>query len=168
MTKSLSVICKESFNFIDEQKLPVDIRKMRQQSHWVNLVNDHRAENIMLYKKEVQLHYRSELFQQTQYSIMDITRFNVIDFIKYIDNMFEELPLIEDEDKLALGEKIYHIYLIRRVLYADQIANELARLVINAEGIKRLEIIQPMAVIDDTALNNTTEEDDEDGKDTQD
>lgn len=149
-------VCKESFRFIGDQQLPKDIWKMRQQSHWINLVNDHRAENFLLYKKEVQLQYQPQLFKQTQYSIMDITRFNITDFLKYIDNMFEDLPLIEDEDKRTTGEKIYHVYVIRRVLYEDRVASELARLVINAQGIKRLEIVQPMTTLD------KVNEDDED------
>ena len=141
-------ICKETFRFIKDAFLPEDVRKMRQQSHWIKLLNDQRAEDILLYKKEVLLHNHPQLFEQTQYSIIDITRFNITDFLKYIDNVFEELPLLEEEDHTTLSERIYHIYVIRRVIFGNQTTSELARLVINAEGIKRLEVIQPLSSIE--------------------
>lgn len=139
-------ICKESFRFVENDLLPVEIREMREQSHLINILNDERAEDVLFYSKEVTLNNQPELFEQTKYSIIDISRFNVTDFLKYIDNVLEELPLIEDEDHVTMGvgERIYHVYVIRRVMHNNQIAKELARVVINADGIKRLEMIQPL------------------------
>lgn len=45
---------------------------------------------------------------------------------------------------MIVGERLYHVYMIRRVFFAGQSASELVRLVLNAEGIKRLEMIQPL------------------------
>lgn len=137
-------ICKESFQFMPTANLPEDIRTLREQAHWIPLLNDPRAEDILRYKKEVELRNHPELFETTQYSITDITRFNLIDFVRQIDNMFEELPLNGGEEHAALGERIYHIYMIRQIVFQGQTANELVRLVVNAQGIKRLEIIQPL------------------------
>ena len=119
-------------------------------SHWLQLLNDQRDEDILLYKKDVTLHNRPALFERTQYSIVDITRFNIADFLKQIDNLFEPLPLPEDENGDSRGERIYHIYMIRHIDYAGQQASELVRLVVNAAGIKRLEMIQPLQFASDT------------------
>ncbi|NHX33552.1 hypothetical protein HA388_26490, partial [Escherichia coli] len=94
--------------------LSPDIREMRQKSHWVNLVNVQRMEDILYYRKDVLLHNRQSVFEKNQSSIADITRFNISDFLKYIDISYEELTVNDDEPAI-IGEKVYHIYLCRRV-----------------------------------------------------
>lgn len=137
---------QESFRFLKDASLPEDIREIREQSHWIKLINDQRTEDILLYKKGVTLHNNPELFEQTQYSIIDITRFNISDFLRHADNAFEELPVQDEneETQITYGEHIYHIYIARRVIFNSQVAYDLARLVVNAEGIKRLEILQKL------------------------
>ncbi|MFB9997664.1 hypothetical protein [Providencia rustigianii] len=139
-------VCKESFRFLKENTLSPDIREMRQKSHWVNLINVQRVEDILYYRKDVTLHNHSAAFEQTQSSIVDITRFNIADFLKYIDISYEEL-MVNDDEPVIIGEKVYHIYLCRRVTMNKKTYNELARLVVNADGIKRLEILQPLEVL---------------------
>ena len=124
----------------------LSIRKncRRKSAHWLKLLNDRRAEDVLLYRKEVALHNQPELFERTQYSIVDITRFNVSGFLRQIDHLFEHLPVGDEDDAVIVGERLYHVYMIRRVFFAGQSASELVRLVLNAEGIKRLEMIQPL------------------------
>ncbi|MDD9340878.1 MAG: hypothetical protein PV362_14775 [Providencia heimbachae] len=139
-------ICKESFRFLNENTLSPDIREMRQKSHWVNLVNVQRVEDILYYRKDVLLHNRPTVFEQAQSSIVDITRFNISDFLKYIDISYEEL-MVNDDEPTIMGEKVYHIYICRRVTMNKKTYNELARLVVNADGVKRLEVLQPLQVL---------------------
>lgn len=139
-------ICKESFRFLNENALSSDIREMRQKSHWINLINVQRVEDILYYRKDVLLHNRPTVFEQTQSSIVDITRFNISDFLKYIDISYEELTFNDDEPAL-IGEKVYHIYICRRVTMNKKTYNELARLVVNADGVKRLEVLQPLQLV---------------------
>ncbi|HHR5883104.1 TPA: hypothetical protein ACS7XF_003090 [Providencia alcalifaciens] len=140
-------VCKESFRFLKESTLSPDIHEMRQKSHWVNLVNVQRVEDILYYRKDVTLRSHSAAFMQTQSSIVDITRVNISDFLKYIDISYEEL-MVNDDEPAIIGEKVYHIYLCRRVIMNKKAYNELARLVVNADGIKRLEILQPLDELD--------------------
>ncbi|HGN0869901.1 TPA: hypothetical protein ACKROV_003172 [Providencia alcalifaciens] len=140
-------VCKESFRFLKESTLSPDIHEMRQKSHWVNLVNVQRVEDILYYRKDVTLHSNSAAFMQTQSSIVDITRVNISDFLKYLDISYEEL-MVNDDEPVIIGEKVYHIYLCRRVIMNKKAYNELARLVVNADGIKRLEILQPLDELD--------------------
>ena len=136
--------CSESFRFVRPEKLPPEIRTLREQAHWLKLLNDHRAEDVLLYRKEVVLHNQPELFERTQYAIVDITRFNVSGFLRQIDHLFEHLPVADEDDAVVTGERLYHVYMIRRITFAGQVASKLVRLVLNAEGIKRLELIQPL------------------------
>ena len=111
------------------------------------MVNVQRVEDILYYRKDVTLHSHSAAFMQTQSSIVDITRVNISDFLKYLDISYEEL-MVNDDEPVIMGEKVYHIYLCRRVIMNKKAYNELARLVVNADGIKRLEILQPLDELD--------------------
>lgn len=136
-------ICKETFRFLSHSELPEDIQKVRTSSYTELLMNNEREEDILFYKKEMHLINRPKLFEKTRFPIADITRFNITDYLRYIDIAFEELPFLEEDETPVLGEKTYHVYMIRRIkTNHDNVATELVRLVINFDGIKRLELLK--------------------------
>ncbi|MBS7814027.1 hypothetical protein J7560_01135 [Wohlfahrtiimonas chitiniclastica] len=143
-------ICRESFRFISHSALPDDVRIMHQKTYEEILLNNEREEDVLYYKKTVHLINQPDLFEKTRFPIADITRFNVTDFLRYIDVAFEELPFLEEDETPVLGEKSYHVYMIRRIrIQGDQEgqenhATELVRIVLNVHGIKRLEVLQPL------------------------
>lgn len=139
-------ICKESFRFTNRDSLPEEVSKIHAGTFEEVLMNNEREEDILFYKKEVHLRNRPNLFEKTRFPIADITRFNVSDYLRYIDIAFEELPFLEEDETPVLGEKIYHIYMIRRIQISNDknTATELVRLVLNVHGIKRLEVLQPL------------------------
>ena len=76
-------------------------------------------------------------------------RLNIRDFLRYTETLFEELPVLEEDAaetaaRQAFGEKIYHIYVAQRIKIGEKRAVAMQRLVINAQGIKRLETVQPL------------------------
>ena len=106
---------------------------------------------MLLYKKEVTLEKLPTLTEDTGNSVLDITRLDVEDFLRYTENLMEELPVLDDEDfsrpkASSFGEKIYHIYLAQRMHSGGKTACAMQRLIINAKGIKRLETVYPMTV----------------------
>lgn len=139
-------ICKESFRFISHSALPDDVKAVHQTTNEDFFTNNDRDEDILFYKKEVQLNNQPNLFEKTRFPIADITRFNISDYLRYIDIAFEELPFLEEDETPVLGEKIYHVYMIRRIRLNNNhnIATELVRLVINVDGIKRLEVLKSL------------------------
>lgn len=139
-------ICKESFRFIKHAFVPNDVKVVYQAAHQNFLMNHERDEDIIFYKKEVHLMNQPNLFEKTRFPIADITRFNIKDYLRYIDISFEELPFLEEDETPVLGEKIYHVYMVRRIRLNNNkhIATELVRLVINVDGIKRLEVLKPL------------------------
>jgi hypothetical protein len=69
---------------------------------------------------------------------MDITRLDIMSFLMHTDELQDEMPTLED-DNVVYGEKVYHINMIRRVTDGKESALERARIVVNSEGIKRIE-----------------------------
>lgn len=144
-------LVKESFRFINKDKLPRRIRTMRDDAHTVKYLSDRIAETTLLYKKQVEIENIGLIVSQTSNAILDMTRFNIKDFLKYADTYLEELPLPEDEKKAlfkpqekTMAEKIYHIYVARRIFLDDKTGHDLIRLVISSKGIKRFEEIAPL------------------------
>ena len=142
---------RESFRFIKPAMLPEKIRELRNRAHTVDLLSARLHEDMLLYKKEVTLEHLPLLTEDTGNSVLDITRLDVQDFLRYTENLMEELPVLDDEDFVraktsAFGEKIYHIYLAQRLHSGGRTACAMQRLVINAKGIKRLETVYPMTI----------------------
>lgn len=130
--------CNESFVFVTEEQLPADVRSMRRKVHQLDIQNYYLSENILHYSKHVRLRRCNQLFSGINRSIMDITRLDITPFLKYTDELLDELPTLDDEQVLY-GEKVYHINLIRRVTDGKESVLERARIIINSAGIKRIE-----------------------------
>lgn len=137
-------VCKESFDFVDSKKIPPELLELRKKNDWNNIVHDRWDDSIFRYTKEVEIRNKKRLFKACGYEFLDIVRFNVTDFLRNIDGRFEELPTTEDEDK-SVGEKTYHIYMLRALNYAGRTDTELARVVVNVEGIKRIVLVKPFS-----------------------
>lgn len=136
-------VCKESFDFVDAKKVPSEVLELRQKNDWNNIAHDRWDDTIFRYTKEVEIRNRKRLFKACGYEFLDIVRFNVSDFLRNIDGRFEELPT--EEDDKSVGEKLYHIYMLRTLNYAGKTDTELARVVVNVEGIKRIVLVKPLS-----------------------
>ncbi|WP_058910027.1 hypothetical protein [Entomohabitans teleogrylli] len=130
--------CNESFVFVDESQLPGDVKAMRRKVHILDIQNYYLSEDILHYSKHVQLRASNQLFTGVNRSVMDITRLDITPFLKYTDELLNELPTLDD-DQVLYGEKVYHINLIRRVTDGKESTLERARIIINSAGIKRIE-----------------------------
>ena len=131
-------LCEESFVFVSENRLPIDVRILRRKSLMVDVQNSFISENVLLYSKRVKVKDVDTLTAGINRSIMDITRLDITDFLRHTDELFEELPVLDDES-MASGEKVYHINLIRQVNDGRKSTMHRVRMVINREGIKRVE-----------------------------
>lgn len=130
--------CDESFVFVEESKLPDDVKTMRRQVHLLDIQNYYLSEDILHYSKHVQLRGDQQLFNTANRSVIDIARIDITPFLKYTDELLDELPTLDD-DLVTFGEKVYHINLIRRVTDGKESTLERVRIIINSEGIKRIE-----------------------------
>ncbi len=140
--------CEESFDFMSASELPADVVRMRIDAREApfNFLSRGRSEEILRYRKRVRLHPNPKMFAQTSHRIVDITRFDVSDFLRNIDSLYSELPEFDlDEPELKRIEKTYHIYMARTTHIGEQASADLTRLLVTADGIRSLEsIVTPM------------------------
>lgn len=130
--------CNESFVFVDERNLPADVSAMRRQVHCLDIQNYYLSEDVLHYSKHVRLRHCNQLFSGVNRSVMDITRLDIMSFLTHTDELLDEMPTLDDGN-VVYGEKVYHINMIRRVTDGKESSLERARIVVNSDGIKRIE-----------------------------
>ena len=139
--------CHDSFVFVEEMQLPDDVMEMRCKAHTLDIHKYYLSEDILHYSKHVQMCCDHQMFNTVNRSIMDITRLDITPFLKYTDELLNELPTLDD-DLVMYGEKVYHINLIRRVTDGKESILERARIIINSTGIKRIEPVTTVDILD--------------------
>ncbi|NDV95614.1 hypothetical protein D0T84_11925 [Dysgonomonas sp. 521] len=107
---------KEAFDFIEENKLPEEVRNIRARSPLVEAENQVYDEKIILYRKWVNLS-KEEIEKYKEYrlsGINDITRFHLINFTQKMDNPYIplHLPNAENGYETIEGNKVYSLYFI--------------------------------------------------------
>ncbi len=142
--------CDESFVFIEESRLPADVGELRRKVHQLDIQNYFLSEDVLHYSKHVRLRNGKSLFSGVNRSVMDITRLDITPFLKHTDGLLDELPMFEGES-VTYGEKVYHINMIRRVTNGESSILERSRIVVNSEGIKRIEPVTPAEPVSEKA-----------------
>lgn len=134
---------KEAMDFVEEEKLPEQIRKIRDRSAILEADNRNNNEKIILYRKLVRLD-RKSLNGISDYAIQginDIIRFNVFNMTLKMDN--PEVPLFTGDEKnyfaIIKGEKIYYLNLIMQLRHEDATTYKRYRVVFNRNGILNIE-----------------------------
>ena len=135
--------CNESFRFLDEDRQFPLLRTLRDKQKFASV----RHETILHCAKQVHIKHLTNPFRTERPMIMEIWRFDISDFLGHILDTPEELPTLADEH-LALGEKVYYVNMVRRVHQKNYEAWERCRLVLNHEGIKRVETLRPLTPVE--------------------
>lgn len=135
-------VAKEAFDFVSEDKTPIEILNIRKRSPLVEAENKIYNEKIILYRKLVSL--SSDEFKDDEnykfIGINDITRFNIINFVQKMDNPFVSLHL-PDEEKGYIsfdGEKVYALHFVIRCESKNNLYFKKFRLLLNKDGIKEI------------------------------
>ena len=140
-------ICRESFGFVKDRKLPAEVRELRNRDHITEIENRWVGENIMLYRKRIRLHPERVrgIFSEYEVSgVNDIMRFNVQEFLRRMDDPKKELFVMNDEGYHRIkGTRVYHLNIIVRMVVAGKSLYMRYRVVLNREGIKRIEHVRP-------------------------
>jgi hypothetical protein len=136
---------RESFDFIEQKSVPEEILKIRNKEHITDIENEKIGEQVLIYRKQTAIN--PELIRKTYYDfemqgIEDITRYNIAKFTSKMDD--PEVPLYipkGDLFKFTLADRIYHINLIIHFNAGIQDFYKRYRIVLNRNGIKRIEPI---------------------------
>ncbi|SBW00128.1 hypothetical protein [uncultured Dysgonomonas sp.] len=130
---------KEAFDYIEESKLPEEVRNIRARSPLVEAENQFYDEKIVLYRKWVSLS-REDIEKYKEYrlsGINDITRFNLLNFTQKMDN--PSIPLyMSDEEKGIVeieGNKVYSLYFIVQCISDKDEYYRKYRVLFNRNGI---------------------------------
>ena len=140
-------ISRESFGFIKESKLSAEVRELRNRDHITEIENGWVGEDILLYRKRIRLHPERvrRIFSKYEVSgVNDIMRFNIQEFLRRMDDSKKELFVMNDEGYQRIkGARVYHLNMIVRMAIAGKGLFLRYRVVLNREGIKRIEHVKP-------------------------
>lgn len=98
-----------------------------------------------MYKKELTVRTDPSLFKDTRYGLMDITWLNLRPFLEFVDGVGEPLPVADSpEMQFSEAEKIYHLYLVRRLYTMDSnkqesYKDEVIRVVLTGNGVAKMQ-----------------------------
>jgi hypothetical protein len=135
--------CKESFDFVHEDTVPLRVMKHRNRSRIIDVESRGVGEKIIFYRKLLRLDQKALSNSYGDYNItgvVDIIRFNVSRLIQKMDN--PEIPLYylkDDEFEKIFGEKVYFVNMVFRFKLDDETSYRRYRIIFNRKGIKKVE-----------------------------
>lgn len=139
-------LCKESFDFISNEKAPAEILKVRNRTSLIEANNKFNVEQIILYRMQVETD-NDLINKHSAYEvdgINNIVRYNIASLTHKMDN--PELPMYILDEKASCtfikGEKVYFVNILIQLQQNEQKEIKHYRLVINRDGIKEIEKIQ--------------------------
>lgn len=134
--------CAESFRFDHWERMPEDVREVRNRTHFVEILNSFRSEDILHYSKDVVIPRLPRGITGSRHSILDITRVDISDFLRHAAEVLTSPQRMEE--RMVPGEKTYHVDMVRRISCDTAMALERFRIVITSAGIKRIDEIQTL------------------------
>ena len=136
-------LCKESFDFISNERIPATVLKVRNRSSLLEANNKFTEEQIILYRMQVETDNKL-INKHTEYrveGINNIIRFNIASLTHKMDN--PEVPLfkLDEHDNFIFvgGEKVYFINMVLQLQHEEQIEFRHYRIVFNRDGIKEVK-----------------------------
>jgi len=137
---------KENFRFVPFKKLGPKIKEYRFVNRTLKIDDDLFGEHIIQYKKRIELFPKKlgeEMFDDKFNSIVDITRINLSRFAQNMDNPKKSYFFIKDDEIIkSVADKVYHINIIQKFYTEEGIEFKRYRVVMNRDGIKRIDKIK--------------------------
>ena len=137
--------CRESFDFIEESKVPARVMRIRARDHITEIESDWVIEDILRYRKRIKLSSKafSEIYRDIDADgINDIMRFNVTEFARRMGNPRKELFVLDDGSyRKVKAERVYHLNIVLRYGGEDSVLYKRLRVVLNRRKIKRIETV---------------------------
>ncbi|MFA6002992.1 MAG: hypothetical protein WC881_02885 [Elusimicrobiota bacterium] len=139
---------KEAFSFVSDASIPPDIAHRRRMDNITSVDEEGKPERVFKYEKEVSIDPSRIAQHHTRLrDLNDIMRFSVREFVEQADDQETEYLHLDPETRELrnlLCARVYHVnmlvkYLIRDTDGQDQISYERIRIVLNKNGIVRLD-----------------------------
>lgn len=140
-------VCWEGFEFIRRKKLPWEILAIRGGDHITEIENGWVGEQVFLYRKRLRLNpdWKGSIHSEYEIDgINEVMRFNIQTFLRRMDDPGKELFIMDDEGGYhrILGARVYHVNMIIKLVGEKQQSYARYRLILNRQGIKRIEKVR--------------------------
>jgi len=135
--------CKESFNIITDSAIPAKIMEFRSRDSITDINNSMTGENVILYRKYIRLNskqFKKIKGRHSANDVIDIMRFNIQHFLRSMDNPEKKIFIpAQSGYRKAYGMRVYHINMITCFIVDDMEYLRRFRIVLNRDGIRRIE-----------------------------
>jgi hypothetical protein len=134
-------VCREAVGFIPEKRVDPLAMQLRNRDHITEIENTWRAEKVIHYTKDITLFPNQFLkYHKRKTGVTDIVRFNLRNFLQKMDEPVKSLyALKKGRSERIPGSRVYHVNVVIRFTSKRETHYERIRLVLNRDGIKRLE-----------------------------
>jgi len=136
---------KENYVFVPLNKLGNKIKKHRLKELILKLDINSLNEQVIQYKKKIVIYpkkFGDDLPDENIIGLTDITRLNFHRFIQYMDDPKKDYVLVKKgEVQNKETNKLYHINIIQKYYTEEGIMFNRYRVIMNRDGIKRIENI---------------------------
>ena len=134
---------RESVDFIAADKIPKEVIDIRNRTPLIDLENKYNNENVILYRKMIQLN-KSILDDNNTYStsgINEIVRLNLAHIVQKMDNPKETYNIVSKDGNIEQieADKIYYINYILNIEHNTQNKFKRYRIVCTRDGIIDIE-----------------------------
>ncbi len=138
--RSLFAFIKERMRFVDKKSLSKNIIDTRIKGVPNRLSTWFLGEDIIKYEKNVTLYNRNiqNYYNNTVNGIHNIMRFDITKFLKKMDS--PKVPLYRINNNSLYGNKVYHVNIVIEFKSEEEIQYHKARLILNKNGIQRIEL----------------------------
>lgn len=138
--RSLFAFIKERMRFVEKKNLSQEIIKTRIKGVHSRLSTWFLGEDIIKYEKSVTLYNKNiqSYYNNTVNGIHNIMRFDITKFLKKMDS--PKVPLYRINSNSLYGDKVYHVNIVIEFKSQDETTYHKARLILNKNGIKRIEL----------------------------
>ncbi len=140
-TRKKMGVCREAVGFVPEKRVDPVALQLRNRDHITEIENTWRSEKVIHYTKDITLYPNQFLnFHKRKTGITDIVRFNLRNFLLKMDEPIKPLyALKNDVSEKIPGARVYHVNVVLRFTSKRETRYERIRLVLNRDGIKRIE-----------------------------
>jgi hypothetical protein len=138
--KSLFAFIKERVRFIGKDNLDEKVVEARLKGVPSRLSTWFIGEDIIKYEKNISLYNKNiqSYYNNTINGIHNIMRFDISKFLKKMDE--PKVPLYRSNGTSLYGSKVYHVNIIIEFKSDEEVSYHKARLILDKNGIKRVEI----------------------------
>jgi hypothetical protein len=121
---------------------------LRHRDHITEIENTWRAEKVFHYVKEIALFSGKLDRRSRKTALTDIARFHLRSFLLKMDEPRAELFVLRgDRSEAVPAARVYHVNLVIKFTDADRVRYERVRLVLDQDGIKRLEPVRGETIL---------------------